>query len=111
MTTYPSNVSDSGWKIISKYFDTARNRKYSLREVWNALFYIIKTGCQWRMLPHDFPRWEVVYYYYRKWIEMELYDLILERLLSKVRVKKGQKERATLGIMDSQVYVGATTAL
>lgn len=102
MTNYSSNVSDSGWKIISKYLNTERNRKYDLREVWNALMYIVKTGCQWRMLPHDFPRWEVVYYYYSKWIKEELNDLILERLRSIVRIRKNQEKRATLGIMDSQ---------
>lgn len=102
MTNYSSNVSDSGWQIISKYLKAERKRKYSLREVWNALLYIVKTGCQWRMLPHDFPRWEVVYYYYRKWVNEELYDLILEKLRSKIRVKHGQQPRAGLGIMDSQ---------
>ncbi|WP_197492187.1 IS5 family transposase [Arachidicoccus ginsenosidimutans] len=102
MTNYSSNVSDSGWQIISKYLNTARCRKYDLREVWNALMYVVKTGCQWRMLPHDFPRWEIVYYYYRKWINEELNDLILEKLRSIIRVRKGQKARATLAIMDSQ---------
>jgi len=64
MTTYPSNVSDSQWAIVSKKFDLARKRKYELREIWNGIFYIVKTGCQWRMLPGDFPQWKIVYYYF-----------------------------------------------
>jgi putative transposase len=64
--------------------------------------YVVKTGCQWRMLPKDFPKWQLVYYYYRKWVDEALFDRLLDKLRSKVRVKKGQKGRATLGIMDSQ---------
>jgi putative transposase len=64
--------------------------------------YVVKTGCQWRMLPHDFPKWQLVYYYYRKWMDAELFDRLLDKLRSKVRVRNGQKARATLGIMDSQ---------
>jgi transposase len=44
-----------------------RPRTYSLREILNAVFYLLKTGCQWRLLPHDFPRWPTVYHYFRKW--------------------------------------------
>lgn len=100
---YSTDVTDAQWNNIKKYLDaTGRKRKYSLRSVWNALMYVVKTGCQWRMLPKDFPRWQLVYYYYRKWVAAELFDRLLDKLRSKVRVSKGQKERATLGIMDSQ---------
>ena len=54
------------------------------------------------MLPKDFPQWQLVYYYYRKWVDAEVFDRLLDRLRSKARVRKGQKARATLGIMDSQ---------
>ncbi len=63
--------------------------------------YVVKTGCQWRMLPKDFAKWQAVYYY-RKWVDGEVFDRVLDKLRSKVRVNKGQKERATVGIMDSQ---------
>lgn len=79
-----------------------RKRKYDLRVIWNAIHYVVKTGCQWRLLPSNFPKWHLVYYYYSKWSDLELYDLILEKLRAKVRVKMGQKEEANLGIMDSQ---------
>jgi putative transposase len=73
-----------------------------LREIWNALFYIVKTGCQWRMLPAHFPKWQLVYYYYRKWSEQTEFDLLLNDLRESVRFKRGQNKQASAGIMDSQ---------
>lgn len=100
---YSTDVTDTQWGNIKDYLDTTnRKRKYSLRAVWNALMYVVKTGCQWRMLPHDFPKWQLVYYYYRKWVFEELFDRLLDKLRSKARVSKGQKEKATLAITDSQ---------
>jgi putative transposase len=102
MTNYPTNVSNSQWQVIKEYLDKERKRRYSLREIVNGILYVVKTGCQWRMLPHDFPKWQLVYYYYRKWADAEVFDRMLDKLRSKVRVSKGQQGRATLGIMDSQ---------
>jgi transposase len=103
MRIYPSDLTDSQWKFIkSSLTFHERKRKYDLRSIWNAINYIVKTGCQWRLLPTNFPKWQLVYYYYSKWASMEIYDLILEKLRGKVRVKCNQKENPTLGIMDSQ---------
>lgn len=100
---YPTDVTDAQWSNIKNDLDkTGRKRKFSLRCVFNALMYIVKTGCQWRMLPKDFPKWQLVYYYYRKWVNAELFDILLDKLRSKVRVKQRQQPRATLAIMDSQ---------
>ena len=74
----------------------------SAKKIWNAIFYLVKTGCQWRMLPSHFAPWELVYYYYRKWSSMGEFDLLLNNLREKVRVKQGQKAEASVGIMDSQ---------
>ncbi len=65
---YASNLSNSQWQFIKKTlnFDD-RRRKHSLRLIWNAIHYLVKTGCQWRMLPNDFPKWQLVYYYHKKW--------------------------------------------
>ncbi len=54
-----------------------RKRKHDLHVIWNAISYLIKTGCQWRMLPSDFPNWQLVYYYYSKWSDLEIFDLLL----------------------------------
>lgn len=64
--------------------------------------YLVKTGCQWRMLPNDFPKWQLVYYYYSKWANAEGFDLLLSKLREKVRFKKSQNREPSLGIMDSQ---------
>src|SRR5678810_4761 len=80
MTSYSSNVSDSQWQIISKYLDIERNRKYELREIINAILYLVKTGCQWRMLPGDFPQWTIVYYYFSVWKQNGMLEEIHECL-------------------------------
>ncbi len=100
---YSTDVTDAHWSNSKGYLDVkSRKRRYSLRSVWNGLMYVVKTGCQWRMLPKDFPKWQLVYYDCRKWVDAEVFDRILDKLRSKVRVRKGQKEKATLGIADSQ---------
>jgi transposase len=102
MTNYPSNLSNSQWQIISKSLDIERSRKYDLREIVNAVLYIVKTGCRWRMLPGDFARWEIVYYYFSSWKAKEFWEEIHESLVEKVRVKQGKKEEPTVGIIDAQ---------
>lgn len=100
---YTTDLTDAQWNNIKNFLDSSgRKRKHSLRSVWNGMMYLLKTGCQWRMLPKGFPSWQVVYYYYRKWIESELFDKILDKLRAKRRVNLGQKAPPTLGIMDSQ---------
>ncbi len=91
-------------------FIQARKRKHNLREIWNAIFYVVKTGCQWRMLPKEYPNWQLVYNYFRKWSCLQEFDLLLEHLREKVRVKRDQKASTSLGLMDSRVCTGAIIA-
>lgn len=102
MTNYPTNVSNSQWQIISKFLDTERNRKYDLREIVNAILYLVKTGCQWRMLPVDFPRWQIVYYYFSIWKKKEIWEQLHESLVESLRKKAGKKEEPTVGVIDAQ---------
>lgn len=102
MTNYPTDVSDSQWQIISKFLDTERNRKYDLREIVNAILYLVKTGCQWRMLPGDFAKWQLVYYYFSTWKQNGLLEQIHESLVEKIRKQAGKSEEPTVGIMDAQ---------
>ncbi|MDO3426183.1 transposase [Chryseobacterium sp. APV1] len=100
---YPTDLTESQWQYIKKTMNLKeRKRKYSLMVIWNALLYVIKTGCQWRMMPNDFPKWQLVYYYYNKWSDAEDFDLLLAQLREKVRLNKGQNRAPSLGIMDSQ---------
>lgn len=101
---YQTNMTETEWQYITKVLDLkeSRKRKYDLRMIWNAIFYLVKTGCQWRMLPKDFPKWESVYYYYRKWSSLDVFDSLLEQLRGQIRVKQKQNREPSLGIMDSQ---------
>jgi len=102
MTNYPTNLSDSQWQYISIYLDTNRNRKYPLREIVNAILYVVKSGCQWRMLPGDFAPWKLVYYYFDTWKKSETFELINDCLIEQTRLKQGKKEQPTVGILDAQ---------
>lgn len=100
---YQTDLTETEWQYITKVLNLQeRKRKYELRMIWIAIFYLVKTGCQWRMLPKEFPKWESVYYYYRKWASLEEFDLLLERLRGHVRVKQGQNIEPNVGIIDSQ---------
>lgn len=100
---YTTDLSDSQWQFIKSSLSIVdRKRKHDLREIWNAINYLVKTGCQWRMLPTNFPKWQLVYYYYSKWANLDWFDLLLEKVRNKVRVKMRQKSEASLGIIDSQ---------
>ena len=100
---YTTDLSNTQWQFIKSSLNIEeRKRKHDLREIWNGINYLVKTCCQWRMLPSNFPKWQLVYYYYSKWASLDLFDLLLEKLRNRVRVKMGQKSDASLGIMDSQ---------
>ena len=103
MKNYPTDLSDNQWQFIKKTLQLdERKRKHNLQSIWNAIQYLVKTGCQWRMLPLNFAKWQLVYYYYKKWADLEQFDLLLSKLREHVRVKMGQNAQASLGIMDSQ---------
>ena len=100
---YRTDLTETRWQYIKKVLHIQiRKRKHDLREIWNALFYVVKTGCQWCMLPSHFPKWQLVYYYYRKWSSQTDFDLLLNELRGLVRLKRGQHKDSTVGIMDSQ---------
>ncbi len=100
---YPTDLTETQWQFIKKTLKLdERKRKHSLRSIWNAINYLVKTGCQWRLLPSDFAKWPLVYYYYKKWADSDQFDLLLSKLRERVRIKRGQNKEASLGIIDSQ---------
>ena len=100
---YPTDLSETQWQFIKKTLQLdERKRKHSLRSIWNAINFLVKTGCQWRMLPTSYAKWQLVYYYYKKWGDNEDFDLLLAKLRECVRIKKGQNREASLGVIDSQ---------
>ena len=70
-TTYPSSLSDAEWECLQRYLSTARTRgrprTHSLRDIVDAIFYVLRTGCPWRYLPANFPPWQTVLYHFRRW--------------------------------------------
>ena len=100
---YPTDLTDNQWQFIEKtLLFEERKRKHDLKDIWNGIFYLVKTGCQWRMLPKEYPKWELVYYYFRKWSFYNEFDLLLSSLRASVRFKRKQTKEPSLGIMDSQ---------
>ena len=99
---YPSDLTDTQWQFIEKILDDNRKRQHNLRIVWNAILYLVKTGCQWRMLPRDYPHWSAVYYYFNKWKENGLFEEVLDELNQRERKLDKKKEEPSVGIIDSQ---------
>ncbi|MEM8899906.1 MAG: IS5 family transposase [Bacteroidota bacterium] len=102
---YPSDLTDSEWKFIEKHLDEKmllRKRKYSLLLIFNAIFYQLKSGCQWRMLPNDLPPWQLVYYYFMKWSREGLIEQLHEALREEVRKQVGRNPSPSAGSIDSQ---------
>jgi putative transposase len=117
---YPSDLSDEEWHRLqpmlhkAKSGRTGRPRKYPLREVWNAIIYQARTGCQWRYLPHDLPPWETVREYFDRCQEAGTLQAAHDALREKVRVQAGREPTPSAAIIDSQSVrtpqKGGTTA-
>jgi putative transposase len=103
---YSSDLTDKEWEyiapIVSALADTGRPRTVDLREVVNALMYLDRTGCQWRMLPHDFPTWQHVAYYFYKWTDDGTIERLNTVLRRAVRINAGHDPEPSAAILDSQ---------
>ena len=103
---YPTDLTDAQWKIIEPLIPPAnpggRPRKVNMREVVNALLYVNRSGCAWRLLPSDFPPWETVYYYYHRFGRDGTWQKIHDTLREKVRRKAGKKPTPSAAVIDAQ---------
>jgi putative transposase len=110
---YPTDLTDAQWEIVAPLVPTPQPilqpSKYSRREILNALFYVNRTGCQWRMLPHDFPPWESVYGYFYQWRKDGTWQKINDALRRQTRQRAGRSPEPTTAILDSQY--AKTTAM
>ena len=102
MKKYPTTITDSQWKVIKNFLNIKRKRKHSLRRMLNAIFYLLKTGCQWSMLPHNFPKWQSVYYYFKQWTLNGVIEKIRIKLVTTVRQQRKRKPQPTAAIIDAQ---------
>jgi putative transposase len=106
---YPSDMTAVQWAIIEPLLPKlgcpwapGRPREVCFRDILNAIFYLMRTGCQWRMLPREYPNWKTVYHYFRLWGINGVWEQIHDKLREMVRVKEGREPTPSAGIIDSQ---------
>src|SRR5262245_48086429 len=103
---YPSDLTDAQWAILESWIPDARPggrpRKADMRQVVNAIFYLIREGCSWRALPHDFPPWKTVYNYFQAWQQDGTWDQFLTALRLRVRRAAGRAPDPRVACIDSQ---------
>jgi putative transposase len=110
---YPTELTDSQWDIIQHMLPPAKSggrpRSLDLRQVINAILYVVVGGIQWRLLPKEYPKWQSVYYYFRIWRDDGTWQRLHDTLRAEVRRKAGRHKHPTAGSLDSQsVKTGST---
>jgi transposase len=105
-TAYPSDLTDLEWRILEPLLPLparrGRPRTYAVRAILNAIFYVLRTGCQWRAVPPDLPKWTSAYHYWWVWRQTGLWEQLNTRLREHVRVALGREAHPSAGIIDSQ---------
>ena len=104
---YPSDLTDAEWQKLEPLIpkpktNRGRKRKHAYREILNAIFYLLRAGCAWRMLPHDLPPWKTVYHYFRLWRKDGTWERINAALRAQLREADGRKPEPSAAILDSQ---------
>jgi len=103
---YPTDLLDKEWEVIRPFLEYrngyGNRRKHSIRDMLNAIFYVSKTGCQWRFLPQDFPNWKTVYTYYRRLSTNGIWDTILDNINERKRTNYGKEIETSFIMIDAQ---------
>lgn len=103
---YPSDLTEEQWALLEPLLPQRRGpgrpQRYPLRLIINAIFYLLRSGCQWRMLPKDFPKWNAVRYHFDKWQRDGWWEQVNTALREQARVAAGREPTPTAGIIDSQ---------
>lgn len=104
---YPTDLSDGEWEKVKPYIPKpktkrGRKREHSFLEILNAIFYVLRSGCAWRMLPHDFPPWKTVYHYFRLWRRNGTWERMNAALRIELRVLDGREPQPSAAVLDSQ---------
>ena len=104
--SYPTDLSDKEWNLIQHLVPDAkpggRPEAYPKREILNAIVSLLRSGCSWRMLPHDLPPWHLVYHYFRQWRQDGPWQLMRDLLRGDVRAASGKQRQPSAGVIDSQ---------
>jgi putative transposase len=110
--SYPTDLTDTQWARIAPYFaqrpGPGRRRQSDTRAVVNALLYRLRTGCQWRLLPREYPDWRLVYYYFSQWAGDGTLERVQAALREEVRHRQGRNRRPSAAIIDSQSAKGTS---
>jgi putative transposase len=105
-TAYSSDLTDAQWRKIEPLIPPAkpggRPRTVNMREILNGIWYVLRSGCAWRLMPHDLPTWSTVYDYFRKFRLSGVWHLIHDILRNRVRQKDGREKSPSAAIIDSQ---------
>lgn len=99
---YPTDLTDSHWEVIKVYLPLQRKRRHSLRKVLDGMLYLLKTGCQWRLLPKEFPDFQLVYYYFYTWTRNGVLEQINQALNRLYRQQMEREASPSLAIIDAQ---------
>ena len=98
-----NTLSETQWQAIKNFIPKAnRTRKQGLKIIFEAIFYLLISGCQWRMLPQNYPKWQLVYYYYSKYRDEELFEHLNDMVREMIREGQDKKAQCSVGIIDSQ---------
>lgn len=111
---YPSDVSDEEWAFVSPYLILfpldAGQRRHELREVFNALRYLVRSGCPWRMLPNDFPPWSLVYQQTQRWFKAGCFEAMVHDLRMLLRLADGRLPDPSAVVLDSRTLQSTPTS-
>src|SRR5690349_19121493 len=103
---YPTDLTDAQWKRLASIVPEPKAGPqpaiYSRREIVNAILYVARTGCPWRMLPHDLPPYRIVFHYFTSWKKEGIWKEVHDTLRQHVRKRSGRKAEPSAGILDSQ---------
>jgi len=91
-TNYPSDLTDEQWERISGFFPEGNKSTVHKRSLVEAVLYIVKTGCQWRLLPHDYPKWSTVKSFYYRAIAKGTWEKVMQSLVKETRRNAGKNE-------------------